>query len=74
MDSITLVFKPLTNDEIPMTTTTPITMPKNRQPRAQLVATDRVQRHLENFAVVAPFHSSNLKAVMGSSRAARLAG
>jgi hypothetical protein len=27
MDSITLVFRPLTKEEIPMTTTTPMTMP-----------------------------------------------
>ena len=27
MDSITLVFRPLTNEEIPMTTTTPMTIP-----------------------------------------------
>jgi hypothetical protein len=38
MDSITLVFRPLTNEEIPMTTTTPMTIPKTVSPDRSLLA------------------------------------
>ena len=50
MDSITLVFRPLTNEEIPMTTTTPMTIPNTVSADRSLVAAQGIDRHLhENF-------------------------
>ena len=47
-------------DETPMTTATPITMPKHGQRRAQLVAADRLRRHAEDFAEFVFAHHKRL--------------